>query len=116
VPEDSSTVPVGVVSRDAEAWAVADFLVPTSTEPSALVVEGEAGIGETTLWLAAVALARERGFQVLAAHPAAAESVLVYASLVPAVYDFRRRDGKTGGVQGGHAGGADDEAVASARR
>jgi hypothetical protein len=91
-------MPVGVVSRDAEARAVADFLVPASTVPSALV-EGEAGIGETALWLAAVALARERGFQVLAAHPAAAESVLVYASLVPAVNDFRRRDCKTGGVQ-----------------
>jgi hypothetical protein len=62
-------MPVDVVSRDAEARAVADFLVPASTVPSALV-EGEAGIGETTLWLAAVALAR--GFQVLAAHPAAA--------------------------------------------
>jgi hypothetical protein len=35
-------MPVGVVSRDAEARAVADFLVPASTELSALVVEDEA--------------------------------------------------------------------------
>ena len=45
------------------------------------MVEGEAGIGKTTLWLAGVEQARERGFRVLSAQPAAAESVQAYASL-----------------------------------
>ena len=71
----------GVVSRHAEARAVADFLASASTEPSALVVEGEAGIGKTTLWLAGVEQARGLGFRVLAARGAAAESALAYASL-----------------------------------
>jgi ATP/maltotriose-dependent transcriptional regulator MalT len=46
-----------------------------------LVAEGEPGIGKTTLCLSAIELAEERGFRVLAARPAEAESVLAYASL-----------------------------------
>jgi ATP/maltotriose-dependent transcriptional regulator MalT len=46
-----------------------------------LVAEGEPGIGKTTLCLSAIELAEQRGFQVLSARPAQAESVLAYASL-----------------------------------
>ena len=74
-------MPVGVVGRLPESRAVADFLDSTATEPSTLVVEGEPGIGKTTLWLDAVDQAREHGFRVLSARPAEAESVLAYASL-----------------------------------
>jgi DNA-binding NarL/FixJ family response regulator len=70
-----------VVSRTVEIRAVADFLTAASAEPSALVLEGEAGIGKTTLWLAALTQAQERGFCVLSARPGAAESVLAYAAL-----------------------------------
>lgn len=59
--------------------AVADFLACASKRPCALVVEGEAGIGKTTFWLAAQEQARQYGFQVLSARPAAAETVLAYA-------------------------------------
>jgi hypothetical protein len=45
-----------------------------------LLVEGEPGIGKTTLWLAAAQQAREQGFHVLSARAAAAESVLAYGS------------------------------------
>ena len=45
------------------------------------MLEGEPGIGKTTLWLAGIQQARERGFRVLAAHPNAAESMLAYTSL-----------------------------------
>ena len=58
-----------------------DFLQSASIEPSALVVEGDAGIGKTELWLAALDLAGEQGFRVLSARPAAAESVMAYAAL-----------------------------------
>lgn len=44
-------------------------------------MEGDAGIGKTTLWLSAVDLAGERGFRVLLARAAAAESVMPYAAL-----------------------------------
>jgi DNA-binding CsgD family transcriptional regulator len=48
---------------------------------AALVLEGEAGIGKTTLWLAGVERAQERGFRVLAARPAEAESELSFSAL-----------------------------------
>jgi ATP/maltotriose-dependent transcriptional regulator MalT len=74
-------MPAGVVGRSGEARAVADFLASATAGASALVVEGEPGIGKTTLWLAAVAQARERGFAVLSARGAAAESVLAHGVL-----------------------------------
>ncbi|MDT5048751.1 MAG: hypothetical protein QOJ56_5671 [Mycobacterium sp.] len=61
----------GVVSREPEAQAVADFLTSACHGPSALIIAGEAGIGKTTAWLAAV----------LSVRAAAAESVLAYAAL-----------------------------------
>jgi DNA-binding CsgD family transcriptional regulator len=70
-----------VVSGAVDDRAVAHFLGSAASEPSALVVEGEPGIGKTTLWLAALQQAREAGFLVLSAGPAAAESVMAYASL-----------------------------------
>ncbi len=45
------------------------------------LVEGEAGIGKTTVWLAAVREAGDRGFRVLQARPAESESRLSYAAL-----------------------------------
>ena len=73
--------PATGVSRQADVRAVADFLALASERPALLVVEGEPGIGKTTLWSGVVEQARERGFRVLSARPAAAESVLAYASL-----------------------------------
>jgi DNA-binding CsgD family transcriptional regulator len=46
-----------------------------------LVLEGEAGIGKTTLWRAGLDEARRRGFRVLDARPAAAERELSFAAL-----------------------------------
>ncbi|MDT5243342.1 MAG: hypothetical protein QOD36_718 [Mycobacterium sp.] len=57
------------------------FLASATSEPSALLIEGEPGIGKTTLWLATQELARDRGFRVLSARAAAAESVLAYTAL-----------------------------------
>jgi DNA-binding NarL/FixJ family response regulator len=70
-----------IVGRRAEERAVADFLDAAANEPSALVIEGEAGIGKTTLWLDSVRRARERGFTVLHTRAAMAESVLAYTVL-----------------------------------
>ncbi len=74
-------MPAPVLSRPAEIRAVADFLASASVEPTALLVEGEAGIGKTTLWLTAVDQAHKQRFRVLSARPSAAESVLAYTSL-----------------------------------
>ena len=54
-------------------------LVPSG--PSALVVEGEAGIGKTTVWLAGLERAQELGFWVLSARATEVESVLPYSGL-----------------------------------
>src|SRR5882757_11531598 len=72
-----------MVSREAESRVVADFLASVPLGPSALVVEGEAGIGKTTIWLAALDQARELGFRVLSTRAAPAESVLAFSSLAP---------------------------------
>jgi DNA-binding CsgD family transcriptional regulator len=66
------------------------------------VLEGEAGIGKSTLWLAGVEAARERGLRVLSSRPAEAEQGLAHAGLgdlledvlevvVPALSAPRRR-------------------------
>src|SRR5215475_8578832 len=60
---------------------IAGFLASATSEPSALLIEGEPGIGKTTLWLDALELAQERNFRVLSARAAAAESVLAYTAL-----------------------------------
>ncbi|MGE2719174.1 AAA family ATPase [Mycolicibacterium celeriflavum] len=70
-----------------EEKAVADFLESASHTPSALLIEGEAGIGKTTLWQEALERGRERGFRVLSARNASAESVLAYATLTELLAD-----------------------------
>ncbi|MDT5283721.1 MAG: hypothetical protein QOJ20_4916 [Mycobacterium sp.] len=72
---------VGVESRPFERRSVSGFLASATSEPSALLIEGEPGIGKTTLWLAALELALDRGFRVLSARAAEAESVLAYTAL-----------------------------------
>ena len=68
-----------IVGRDAELAAVARFL--DAEPPCALVLEGEAGIGKTTIWRAAVDEARGRGVRILACAPAESEAALPFAGL-----------------------------------
>ena len=72
---------VEAVGRDEELARIDAFLTRRGTGGAALVLEGEAGIGKTTLWLAGVERARERGFRVLVARPAEAERELSFAAL-----------------------------------
>jgi DNA-binding CsgD family transcriptional regulator len=67
-----------VVGRERELEVVRAFL---GGGVGALVLEGEAGIGKTTVWHAGVEVARERGVRVLVARPAEAETALPYATL-----------------------------------
>jgi DNA-binding CsgD family transcriptional regulator len=70
-----------VIGRQAELLAAVEFLDLVDAQPAALLLEGEAGIGKTTLWQAIVEQAQRRGLRVLAARPAAAEARLSYAAL-----------------------------------
>jgi DNA-binding CsgD family transcriptional regulator len=70
-----------------EWHAVDDLLSSADVQPSGLVIAGEPGIGKTTLWLAGVARARDRGFRVLSTRADEAESVLSYASVADLLED-----------------------------
>ena len=67
--------------RHAELDALRRFLGAVDQGPHALVLEGEAGIGKTTLWNVGVGMARERGFRVLTTRSAESEAQLSYAGL-----------------------------------
>ncbi len=66
---------------------VAGFLGSASTRATGLIVEGEAGIGKTTLWLSLVDRARADGFVVLSARAGQAESVMAFAALADLLAD-----------------------------
>ncbi|WP_263992728.1 ATP-binding protein [Mycolicibacterium madagascariense] len=69
------------MSRAVESRAVTTFFESSRRHPSALVIEGEAGIGKTTVWLTALDEARGHGFHVLSARAGQAEAGLTYAVL-----------------------------------
>jgi DNA-binding CsgD family transcriptional regulator len=75
------------VARSAESHAAVEFLNHAATGPAGLVLVGEAGIGKTTVWLAAMNRALEMGFQVLQARAAEAESVLAYTTIADLLAD-----------------------------
>jgi DNA-binding CsgD family transcriptional regulator len=62
-----------IVGREAELASLSAFVEETEGGAAALVLEGEAGVGKSTLWGAAVERARVRGLTVLASRPAEAE-------------------------------------------
>lgn len=71
----------GLVGRGEELRRLDSFLDTVERGPAALVVEGDAGIGKTSLWRAGVEAARARGHHVLTARPAEAERELSFAAL-----------------------------------
>ncbi|MBV9514725.1 MAG: protein kinase [Mycobacteriaceae bacterium] len=87
-PHTPRRVPTGVVSRSVELQAVTQFLISARARVSGLVIAGEAGIGKTTIWQAALDEADERGFRVLSARVGETESVLAYASLADLIADI----------------------------
>jgi len=70
---------LGLVGREAEVSRLRAYLAGLADGPSALVIEGEPGIGKTALWEAAVGVAA--GTLVLRARCAEAESGLAYGGL-----------------------------------
>jgi hypothetical protein len=74
-------MPASVVGRDAELAALSAFLAGIPEGAAALVLEGDAGMGKTTLWEVGASEARERGVRILEARPAASETELSFAGL-----------------------------------
>jgi DNA-binding CsgD family transcriptional regulator len=83
-----------LVGREVELERVELFLRSVQDRARALVIEGEAGAGKTTIWESALAGAARGGMRILSARPAEAETSFAYAAL--------------GDLLGGHA-----EAVAA---
>ncbi|MEO3760953.1 AAA family ATPase [Mycobacterium sp. B14F4] len=77
----------GVIERPTEFRAIFDFLRSASSRPAGVVIEGEAGVGKTTLWLTCVAEALKQGFRVLSARGAQAEAAFAYAAVADLLSD-----------------------------
>jgi DNA-binding CsgD family transcriptional regulator len=70
-----------LIGRAAERGVVERFLAADLWMPVALVIEGEPGVGKTTLWRDSVAVAVSRGYAVLDVAPAESEQSLSFAAL-----------------------------------
>ena len=70
-----------VVGRDEELDVLNEFLDPTAAQPRAVVLHGEAGVGKSTLWRAAIDVALRRGLRVLASRPTEAEQHLAFSGI-----------------------------------
>ncbi len=69
-----------IVGRDQELDAISSFFERIAPA-GALLIEGGAGIGKTTLWRWGVEQARKRGWNVLTAGPAPSEARLAFAAI-----------------------------------
>jgi ATP/maltotriose-dependent transcriptional regulator MalT len=70
-----------IVGRERELEAIERLLVRAGEGARAVLLEGEAGIGKTTVWEAALAAAAAEGHRVLSCRPVEAEAKLVFAAL-----------------------------------
>ena len=70
-----------MIGRAGEAAAIDRFAEQVPSGPVGLLIEGEPGIGKTTVMLEAIRAARERRYRVLPVRPAEAEADLSFAAL-----------------------------------
>lgn len=77
----AAPTPTEVIGREQDLEHVEAWVARFAAGPAALLVRGEAGIGKTTVWGAAVEAARAAGACVLVTRPAEAELPLGYAGL-----------------------------------
>ncbi len=70
-----------ILSRERELEVAQEFVRQVALGPAALLVEGEAGIGKTTVWRASCALAEQEGYRILIARPAQPDQRLSFVGL-----------------------------------
>ena len=70
-----------VVGRKAELLVLQAFLEDIGSGPAALLLDGDAGVGKTTLWREGLEMARGQGYRVLACQPVESEAKLSFAAL-----------------------------------
>jgi len=74
--------------RDEQLASLVALLDAPDRLPAAAVLIGEAGIGKTAVWLAAVEEARARGFCVLSSRPSEAEARFSFSGLADLLVDI----------------------------
>jgi predicted ATPase len=72
--------PDAILGRDQELAAITSFFDDERSGPRALLLEGDAGIGKTTLWRESVRLAESKGL-VLSSRASEAETRLSFTVL-----------------------------------
>ncbi len=72
---------VSLIGRERDLDRLVAFVDGVRDGSAKLLLEGEAGIGKTTLWRAGVERARELGFRVLESRPVAPECELSFVAL-----------------------------------
>ena len=77
----STPMEAELIGRDDELRRVQRFVEAVPSGARALLIAGEAGVGKTSLWQAAVDRARAAGMRAVAARPAEAETSFAYAAL-----------------------------------
>jgi DNA-binding CsgD family transcriptional regulator len=114
-----------LVGREEELGAILALLDVSDELPVTAVLTGDAGIGKTTLWLAAIDAARARGYRVLSCRPSEAETESSFISLadllgdvagdvLPELPPVQRRALEAALLLGETQPASDDRAVASA--
>ena len=76
---DAATL--AIVGRDEELALVGAFLEAPDELPRGLLLEGEAGIGKSTVWRHGVEHARGKSFRILETRPSESETALSFAGL-----------------------------------
>jgi DNA-binding CsgD family transcriptional regulator len=82
------SAPASVLGRDVEVSAIEAWLLPApagatgnARASSVLVIEGEPGIGKTTLWNEGTYRARRLGWQVLSCRPVSSDAAMPHVAL-----------------------------------
>ena len=77
----TTNTPKELIGKAEELSALAGFIEALAEGPRALLVEGEAGIGKTTVWQAGVRAAELAGCRVLSCRPTGSEARFSFAAL-----------------------------------
>ena len=76
-----------VWGRESELTVATRVLETGITDPVALFLTGEEGVGKTTLWEAVLSQAEKRGFRVLSTRPVESEATLAFAAVADLLRD-----------------------------
>src|SRR5687767_6383961 len=74
--------PLPLVARERELGEISELLTGEDTRPAGLVLEGEPGIGKTSLWERGRALGHERGLRGRSTRASEAEAGLPFAAVI----------------------------------